>query len=201
MPESNPTSEIGKVYGLWTVLRYGQKDQRGCKLWICRCECGTERPVLQGALRFGRSASCGCQKRNARAEHVRTWDCWSSMNKRCRSLLRPMVLSYAGRGITVCQRWKSFDNFLADMGEKPAGLTLDRINNDAGYFPGNCQWAKPKEQARNRRGNVRYSFDGLTLTQSEWAERTGLSQETLYYRINKAKWSVERALTTPLRKW
>lgn len=123
---------------------------------------------------------------------------WQSMRRRCGPAAndheRPR---YFGRGIRVCDRWLvSFENFLADMGRKPTPRhTLERVNNDGNYEPGNCRWATPREQARNRTSNRLVSAMGLTLTVAEWAERTGLSRALIRYRL-EAGWDLHEALTS-----
>lgn len=102
--------------------------------------------------------------------------------------------SYGGRGITVCERWRDFANFLADMGERPEGKTLDRIDGSLGYFPENCRWATVGEQNRNTRRNHNVTYNGETHCVSEWARRAGISHETLRGRLAKG-WSMDRALT------
>lgn len=125
---------------------------------------------------------------------------WSSMLRRCSpnsTRLRETRI-YRDRNITVCERWKTYQNFLADMGRKPSSShTIDRIDNDKGYEPSNCRWATKKEQALNRRGNKRYTYNGLCLTLSEWSAQTGTEWHTLKERLN-CGWSIERTLTTPV---
>lgn len=125
---------------------------------------------------------------------TRTWAIWMGMRSRC--IVHPR---YAGRGIKVCERWQSFENFLTDMGEAPAGMSLDRKQNAGDYEPDNCRWATPKQQARNTRRCVMLEFNGEAACISEWAEKTGISVATLWARI-KAGWDTERALTTSVRK-
>jgi hypothetical protein len=123
------------------------------------------------------------------------------MKARCNNPQNPNYPRYGARGVKVCERWESdFVNFLEDMGRSPGpGYSLEREDNDGNYEPSNCRWATKTEQARNRRSNKRLTFRGLTLTQAEWAERTGIPQSTLHLRV-KYGWTVERALTQPLRK-
>jgi hypothetical protein len=103
--------------------------------------------------------------------------------------------NYGGRGIKVCDRWlSSFENFLADMGEPAPGLTIDRLNNDGNYEPGNCAWRTPKDQARNTRRNLKLTFDGCTLTVAEWSERVGIGRRTIEAR-HHAGWPIEEVLT------
>ena len=123
---------------------------------------------------------------------------WHDMKTRCYNPKFNLFHRYGGRGIRVCAQWEeSFDAFLYDMGECPSGHSLDRINNDGDYEPENCRWASPKEQARNTRRNKYLTLNGETLTVAEWAEKTGMSQFTLYERINNG-FSDEECLLTPI---
>jgi hypothetical protein len=149
----------GRQFGRWRVVAFeGGKDPR----WLCACTCGTTRSVLGAPLRRGGSTSCGCCAReatSARARHghrrgdavSRVYRCWQSMIQRSTNPKNKDFHHYGGRGITVCERWHSFQNFLADMGEPPPGLTLDRRDNDGNYEPRNCRWATQSEQIRNQR--------------------------------------------------
>lgn len=125
-----------------------------------------------------------------------TYAVWRSMLARCMNPKAKDYPRYGGRGITVCERWRTFENFLADMGERPAGLTLEREDGSRGYEPRNCKWATPTEQARNRRTNVMVTHNGVVATVAEWAERTGLERKTIEYRI-RAGWDHSKAVTTP----
>jgi hypothetical protein len=110
------------------------------------------------------------------------------MRERCGRPTHPAWENYGGRGITVSERWGSFENFFADMGERPSPKhELDRINNDGGYGPGNCRWATPKENNRNRRDNRFITLDGMTLTIAEWAERTGQRYDTIHHRMRRGQ--------------
>jgi len=126
-----------------------------------------------------------------------TYRSWRSMNNRCTNISDAHYPLWGGRGIKVCDRWKDFKNFYADMGDRPEGLTLNRINNDGDYEPSNCHWATQKEQQRNRRDNVWLTFNGETLNLTDWADRIGISKVTLCARLTRYGWSIERALTTP----
>jgi hypothetical protein len=131
-----------------------------------------------------------------RLSRTTTYAIHRSMLARCTNPNCKDYPRYGGRGISVCERWKSFDNFLADMGKRPEGLTLERNDVNGNYEPSNCRWATQKEQQRNRRTNVFVTHDGITATVAEWAERTGLERKTLEYRI-RVGWAPARALTTP----
>jgi hypothetical protein len=119
------------------------------------------------------------------------------MRQRCQQEYIKAYPRYGGRGIKVCERWESFENFLADMGERPAETSLDRINNDGDYEPGNCIWATREQQNANRRVSVWLEFNGERLTVAQWAKRVGLNYTTLWRRV-RAGWSHELALSTPM---
>lgn len=129
------------------------------------------------------------------------YDTWRSMRQRC---LRPdqrQYKDYGGRGISVCVRWNVFENFLADMGPRPSGRSLDRINNDGDYEPGNCRWATRTQQQRNRRDVRPITFQGRTMLISDWAKEIGVKTNTLQSRLDVYGWTLKRAMTTKPRNW
>jgi hypothetical protein len=128
-----------------------------------------------------------------------TYQAWNSMRHRCNNQGNPFYQRYGGRGIKVCEEWNSFENFLADMGEKPVGLSLDRIDNDGDYCKENCRWATPKEQARNRSTAVQVTYAGKTQCISAWAEELGMSFSVLSKRLRR-NIPVDIALRTSVRR-
>lgn len=146
-----------------------------------------------------RAAQRRWQEKNKNTPRYRTRVCRFGIIARCNNPKSKDYTDYGGRGIRVCKRWvASLDNFIADMGEAPLGQSIDRIDNDGDYEPNNCRWAGATEQANNRRGNQFLTFNGETLTYSQWAREIGLKRGTLRSRIVVSGWSIEKALTTPV---
>jgi hypothetical protein len=125
-----------------------------------------------------------------------TYWVWVGMRTRCLQPKHHTYPNYGGRGIKICERWTTFTNFLEDMGERPEGKSLDRINNDGDYEPSNCRWATPKEQSMNTRASFLITWNGETLCETDWNKRLGLSAYSVARRLQNG-WSLERALTSP----
>lgn len=195
-----------KVFGSLTVVG----SYRGSKYYYlkCVCVCGVEKDIREDHILSGRIVSCGCHKnekaRKRMTQHGRSYDTihaiWCGIIQRCTNPNLKSYRLYGGRGIKVCKRWlDSFEDFLADMGERPdVGYGVDRIDGDGDYEPGNCRWATPKQNARNMSTNVFVEYGGERLCLAEWAERVGVTDGTIKYRIQM--WGIERALTTPKLK-
>lgn len=123
------------------------------------------------------------------------------MLTRCRNPKSTAYARYGGRGITVCERWLSYENFLADMGRRPSAQhQLEREDNEKGYGPDNCRWATRTEQANNRRSNVLVEYHGQTKTVAQWATELGFGKMSFWRRLFRHKWDKERAFTQPMRK-
>jgi hypothetical protein len=197
----------GLTFGRWTVL--AEVDRLGkLKCFLCRCACGTERRVAGSHLRRGRSKSCGCQNaeisRLSHTTHGKSgsaeYKIWQGMKRRCSSPNSPGYAYYGGRGIRVCERWMSFENFIADMEPRPdPSYSLDRFpNNDGNYEPGNCRWATEEQQSNNKSSNRLIEFGGCRHTIAEWAKLVRIPRGVLVVRIDREGWDVARALTEPV---
>lgn len=132
---------------------------------------------------------------------TRTHGAWRSARYRCRNPRAPFFEHYGGRGITFSPEWDDFNVFLDEMGECPPGLSLERLDNNKGYEPGNCTWADARTQTNNRRCCTKWELDGVTRTATEWARLLGMRPATLLERVRAYGWTVTRALTTPARQW
>lgn len=123
---------------------------------------------------------------------------WRNIKTRCYNKNTHNYKNYGGRGIVMCDRWlNSFSNFYEDMGDKPSSkYSIDRIDNDKGYSKENCRWASSKDQARNRSNNLILKYNGESMAAFDWCKRLGIRNQTLWIRLNRLGWSLERALTT-----
>lgn len=204
----------GKKFSKLTAIRIIGK-KRKANLWLCSCECGNETTAIVSQLSRGDKTSCGCKKkelRQPRPDMVQrnkdraihsmsggyTYSSWKAMKSRCYDLKDKDYPRWGGRGITVCNAWKtSFVEFFKDMGERPKGHTIDRIDNNGNYEPGNCRWAVQKTQSNNTRKNYYVEYQGRTQTAKQWAEELKLVEyKTLLYRL-RTGWETHAALTTP----
>lgn len=134
-----------------------------------------------------------------RKSNTRTYNSWEGMKGRCLNPNNQRWESYGGRGITVCERWLNFDNFLADMGDRPKGRSLDRIDNNGNYELSNCRWATPRQQQNNMKTNILLQYKGRTKTLTQWARFLKMEYCVLRFRIKRG-WTVERAFNRPIRR-
>lgn len=192
----------GRMTAIGPAFRIGRHSKQ-----VFECECGNVIVALVDNVKHRHNVSCGCYRKEVVSSrstkhglcgHSLYWT-WVGMIQRCYNPNCARYQDYGGRGIAVCDRWReNFANFLSDMGERPKGCTLDRIDNSIGYEPSNCRWATREEQANNTRGNRMLTFNGKTQTIAQWSRELGLPKNPLCIRIRNG-WSVERALSEPVR--
>jgi hypothetical protein len=205
---------VGQKFGRLTVQEFVGVVKRTSR-WSCLCDCGNIIEARGPDLKIGNTNSCGCYKldriKETQTRHgqclrngieTRAHLAWADMQRRCYEIGHKAYKSYGGRGIKVCDRWlgrDGFVNFYEDMGDCSDDLTLDRIDNDGDYEPGNCRWVTMLEQCNNRRSNRWMTFEGERKTIAEWVRHTGINSATLIHRSNIG-WSDEKVLTTPVRR-
>lgn len=198
-----------KKFGRLTVIKFIKRENYKT-YWECLCECGNKIITTQNNLQTGSTKSCGClfkegNNKKMNLSHSRLYHIWRNMKARCYQKSSPSYKNYGGKGITVCDEWLNdfmpFYNWAMANGYKEE-LTLDRINVNGNYEPSNCRWATHKEQNNNTTRNVYITFNGLTLTRNQWAEKAGINKNTLKHRLTNKwnKWTIEDALTIPTRK-
>lgn len=199
---SCPNFVVGEVRGKLTAL---------CELLdgfaMYGCTCGTVKPVRKRHVLSGKIQSCGCLHKELTSVAAKTrntkhgkfgtpiYAIWTGMIGRCHNPNSQAYADYGARGIKVCDAWRKFEAFYADMGDAPPGLTLDREKNDLGYSKANCRWVTMKDQQNNKRNNVVLEYRGERHTVTQWAEHLGLDRMKIYGQL-RAGWTAERALTT-----
>ena len=197
--------EVGAVFGRLIVI--GEAPAKGTNSCSnCRCQCGSEVVVRNYCLRNGHTRSCGCLNRDETGNRFRKhgkagsklYDVWMAMRKRCENPDDPAYHRYGGRGIVVCDEWKTFEVFYADMGDRSSPRhTLERKDNSKGYCKENCVWATYAEQANNRRNTRRLTIDGVTKTMADWCREYGADYYIVHGRIKRG-WDARRALSAPI---
>ena len=191
-------------FGRLKAIRPTRQTARRMTIWLCQCECGNEVEVHSSALTSGNTASCGCLREKhghakSGADRHGTYSSWEHMHQRCSNPNYEYFDDYGGRGIRVCERWASFETFLGDMGERPAGTTLDRKEVDGNYEPGNCRWATIDEQNNNTRRSRRLTYGGRTQSYSEWSRQSGIPRHIIANRARDG-WDSDRIFSTPFRQ-
>lgn len=205
----------GKRFGLWTVIERASSAPKGQARWLCRCECGAGRIIGSQCLRRGKSRSCGCGKARHIRERLSThgltrspeYFAWRNMINRCENPKVKEFKWYGGRGIRICRRWRrgeegsgGFECFLADVGLRPSPEhSLDRLDNDSGYEPGNVRWASGEDQQNNRRNNRRVVYRGQTMALRAAVRLAG---DVVAFRLADGRvrrgWPVDEAVETPV---
>ena len=188
--------ETGNVYGRLTVVEFaGVHD--GIR-WSCHCECGNTTIVSGRSLRNGRTKSCGCKHKSVQGLSTSPeYRIWYDLKRRCYDTKKKDYKYYGARGITVCKRWRdSFLAFYEDMGAKPfPKATIERIDNDGNYEPGNCRWATQQEQTQNSRNVRLLTYNGETMGLAAWARKLGIDRCTLRLRLDKG-WPLDEVFSS-----
>ena len=202
----------GRRFGRLVVVGIGEAVSGKVK-WLCRCDCGNEKNISRSSLAAGYTKSCGCIRREMTIERMTThgwcpakktpeYRAWLSIRKRCYNKKHPYFHLYGGRGISVCDSWRdSFLAFIEDMGVRPAGCSIDRIDFNGNYEPSNCRWANAFQQANNQRKNVYVVVDGIRMSIADAARKASVNYRKLRYFYCRRKLPIERALvraTEPL---
>ena len=202
---------IGNKFNKLTVREFvGIKHKQS--MYRCECECGNEIVTYRGHITRGHTKSCGCLTKNRKRskgihgfarrgfKRIPEYPVWVGMRRRCNNPNDEKYPRYGGRGIKVCERWNSFENFIEDMGRRPGPeYSIDRIDNNGNYEPGNCRWATSKEQSRNTVQNRFLEFNDEVFCVTDWAIKVDITRGVLHSRLERG-WTIEKALTTPLRK-
>lgn len=192
----------GKKYGFLTAIRFSHYKDYKCgqrhRVWLFRCECGNDVLIPIGQARAGGTKSCGCKKSEfvakARTSHGyanhrktgkinSTYLAWVNIRNRCFNKKNDRYHVYGGRGITVCERWMKFENFISDMGEKPEGMSIERIDVNKEYSPENCKWIPMKSQYKNKTNTILVEFNGVSMCLADASKLSGMSYSCLYERL------------------
>lgn len=198
----------GNKYGRLTAIKFHHKDKWRHPYWLFKCKCGNKKVIDVYKVTTKATKSCGClhkellSKNNAthRMTKTPTYISWIDMKTRCYNQKYRQRRNYKDKGITICDRWKnSFENFYQDMGKRPAGKTLDRINNDGNYELNNCRWATAKQQANNTSKNCIILFNKQAKTLAEWSQFLNIKYSTIHSRLNRG-WSINKSLTKKICK-
>lgn len=191
------TNIIGQKFGKLTALKMLESNKHKKKMWLCLCECGNEKEVVSSSLTHGLTKSCGClqselttirlTKHGQAKAGLKTaeYKCWKGITQRCENIKDSAYHNYGGRGILICERWKNFDNFYADMGEKPSPKhSIERNDVNGNYEPNNCRWATANEQARNKRISIINTSGVIGVNWSEkdsrWITRITIENQRIY---------------------
>jgi len=197
----------GQRFGRLTVLKEAGRTKWKQIIWHCLCDCGNYKNIVSFSLKNGDSKSCSCFSREEAARRetthglskTSTFHIWHTMRAQCYNINASSYYLYGARGIKICKRWHKFENFISDMGIRPIGKSIERRNNNKGYFPENCYWATRKEQSRNTRRNRLITYKNKTFCIAEWEERLNFSKKLIWQRLFRDHWSIEKALTTPIK--
>lgn len=198
-----------QVFGRLTVVERTENSKTGKTRWRCKCDCGNITTPYATDLRRQNTKSCGCLNKEATTKrnfihgmsHSSEHNIWWAMVQRCYNPKDQAFSRYGGRGITICNEWRTdFMAFFNHIGPRPSkNYSIERVNNNKGYKPGNVKWGTRIEQSNNKRDNHPITFNGQTKNLTQWARSAGINKKTLFNRINTLNWPIEKALTQPVQ--
>jgi len=189
-----------KKFGRLIVIKPIKKNKGGLYIWLCKCDCGNTVEIVGTNLSSGNTQSCGCLQREIIRDrnfkhgmrNFPEYRIWAGIKTRCLNKKEKDYKNYGGREILICKRWlNSFENFYKDMGDRPRGTSIDRINNNGNYCPENCRWITKKEQNLNKRNNKMITYKGETKCLSKWAEKFNINYFLLWKRLNRG-WDINK---------
>ena len=197
----------GQKFNRLIVIKRVENSNHGKVRWLCQCSCGQQTIVKGNNLKNGHTRSCGCLNKEILTKHghasyhkSKTYIIWDNIKQRCNNSNDRGYKNYGGRGIKMCEAWQNFENFLKDMGSKPEGMSIDRIDNNGDYCPENCKWSTTKEQIRNRRNTLLITINNITKALGEWCEIYQKPYNRTWVRLYN-NWTPEEALElVPRRK-
>lgn len=202
---TKPIDLTGQKFSKLTVIERAENSKSGKTRWLCECDCGGKTVVSSGNLKSGAVKSCGCLKKiphnkKHNESHTPLYHKWISMIYRCEKPNHVAYKNYGQRGITVCDEWHDFSAFKkwVEKTKISDDYSVDRIDNNKGYSPENCRWVSRKEQANNRRNNVKIEYQGEIHNLTEWSELLRFDYKTVHNRMHKLGWSFEKAIMTPI---
>lgn len=197
----------GKRFGRLTVVGLSNSrivESGVLHYWLCKCDCGKTKSILNKTLKAGAAKSCGCLRRELAASkktthgksYTKEYFCYMNMLRRCYDKKDKRYANYGGRGITVCERWiQSFENFYSDMGDAPSHKhSIDRVDVNGVYSKENCRWATIEEQAINKRSSLGLKLNGLPVSARKYCAENGISYNTFRYRLDVLGWTLEEAV-------
>lgn len=204
----------GKTFGRLRVIEQDMSASSHEAKWLCECTCGKRISTYGSGLRSGNTRSCGCLRKEIASNNFRThgkskerlYNAWLMMTQRTTNPKNDAYHNYGGKGIKVCEAWRDYETFRSwaystgyDENAPHQGCTIERIDNDGDYTPENCRWIPMSEQSRNTCRNRMLTFEGETRILNDWAKKTGIPSGSIRRRL-KDGWTVEKALTVPIRK-
>lgn len=193
----------GKKFTRLYVTERSRSSSKGRGIeWLCKCDCGNEIWARADRLKSGDLKSCSCLHKeiNQGLSHTKAWNSWRAMKERCTNPKNNQYANYGGRGITYCPEWESFRQFYKDMGERPEGCSLERINNELGYGKDNCIWATREQQSINKRDNLLITYNDETKPLCVWVKELKLNYNFIYNRIRNGM-PFHIAITRPKGRW